>query len=104
MKSKILLTALLGIFLFACTKPKEDTITDESSYIVVTKYPCGPSCDGLAWILQTPNGNYETTNLPDNFKENELPVRVAYSKTGRVAAQWKGTGEELVNIISISKR
>lgn len=104
MKTKLLPLLLSALCLLSCTKPKEDVISDENSYVTNQKYACGPTCDGLAWMIHTAYGDFEAVNLPDNFREYNLPVKVEFIKTGKVAEPYRGTGEELVNIRSIERR
>jgi hypothetical protein len=104
MKTKLLLLAISCLVIFSCTKPNDDIIRDENSFVMAGKYACGPSCDGIAWMIHTAYGDFEVSNMPSDFREYDLPVKVEFYRTGKVAAQWKGTGEELVNIVFITRR
>ena len=104
MKTTILLLVLSACLIVSCTKSKEDVISDEHSFVYTTRFACGPTCDGQAWMIKTAYGDFEVINLPPYYQESELPVKVAFQKTGRTAEPGQGTGVELVNLVSITKR
>ena len=88
----------------SCTKEKPDPVIDNHSVVMVQKYPCGQSCDAQAWIIQTGSGTFEVVNLPSDFEQDQLPVKVEFYRTGTSAPQWQGTGNELVRIVAITRR
>jgi hypothetical protein len=105
MKNSCIVVLLACLSLGACSKESDELTASDEATIYTMKYPCGPSCTGQGWILQTATGiTYEPINLPPNFAKNELPVNVTYRKTGKRAAPNQGTGEELISIHNIEKR
>ena len=105
MKSNCIVVLLAALALTSCSKSAEELAPVEEATIYSVKYPCGPTCTGQGWILQTTTGTtYEPTNLPQGFASHELPVEVAYQKTGKRSAPNSGTGEELIVIMQIKKR
>ena len=104
MKTTILLLVLSACLTVSCTKSKEDVVSDEHSFVYTIRFTCGPTCDGQAWMIKTAYGDFEVINLPSPYQESELPVKVAFQRTGRTAEPGQGTGVELVNLVSITRR
>jgi hypothetical protein len=105
MKNNFVVVLLAALALTSCSKSAEEFSPIEEATIYSVKYPCGPACTGQAWILETASGTtYEPANLHSDFASHELPVEVAYRKTGKRSNPNSGTGEELIIIEQIRKR
>jgi hypothetical protein len=105
MKNSFTVVLCSCLLLAACSKQADEFTAFDEATIYSVKYPCGSTCTGQGWILETSAGTaYEPTNLPADFASHALPVKVLYSKTGRRAAPYSGTGEELITIKKIERR
>jgi hypothetical protein len=105
MKNSFLIALLSCLCLAACSKSAEELTNSEAATVYSVKYPCGSACTAQGWVLETASGTiYEPANLPTSFASHELPVTVAFRKTGKRSALYAGTGEELIIIQQIQKR
>ena len=105
MKNSFIVVLLSCLFMAACSKSAEELPPPEAATVYAVKYPCGSACTAQGWILQTASGTtYEPINLPTSYATHELSVSIAYKKTGKRAAPYSGTGQELIIIERIQKR
>lgn len=106
MKNQLLALLLVHLFFMSCSKNLDGTDTvSEPATIISTKYPCGPNCTAQGWLLVTPSSlSFEPMNLPESYKIPDLTVQVTLKRTGVKSEEGKGTGQEFVEVIDISRR
>lgn len=98
-------TALMLLLLMSCSKTQHEAIANDDAQVVILKYACGPSCDAQTWAIETKSGTYyEPLNLPDSFALYHLPVKLSFKKTGTYSKPGQGAGNELIQIVGISRR
>ncbi|HRE52842.1 MAG TPA: hypothetical protein PK339_15575 [Flavitalea sp.] len=103
MKNRLLL--ILAVLALSCSKSSVHLPSGEEGVVTRLKFACGASCDAAAWALKmTGERWYEPIDLPEDFRVENLPVRLTYKTTGLRSAPGEGTGEEKIYVLTISKR
>ncbi|HEX2535858.1 MAG TPA: hypothetical protein VHK69_19080 [Chitinophagaceae bacterium] len=106
MKTSPRITAVLlaTSLLTSCSKePVYIILVREKARVVPVRYSCGPSCDGLVWSIASPDGQfYDPVHLPPDFQAPQLPVAVAYKRTGQRAPASEG-GQERIELVEIRR-
>jgi hypothetical protein len=83
MKKSLLLIALAVVF-FSCTKDRACQACDtESGFVNATIIDNGPiETDGCGWVVKLADeGFYHPDQLADEFKENNLSVKICYESS-----------------------
>lgn len=92
------------ILIAGCTKSTLPDVTDVNATILQVKYACGPACDALAYIVKTAaNDQLTPINLSQEFRLNNLPVKISYKNTGKFPGAFTAPNYELIEIIQISR-
>ena len=105
-KSKIiyLFFCVLIISTIGCNKENRDGISTTTATVVQVKYACGPACDAFSFIIRTPaNELFTPIDLPQDFRTNNLPVKIRYKNTGKLPIRYAAPGYELIEIVQISR-
>jgi len=78
MKNPIIIIAvsILILFSISCEKEDEENLTDFVSAKIIDGGAV--EVDGCGWIVRIDDVNYHPVNLPANFRENELSVKIRY--------------------------
>lgn len=102
MKKLSIITFLVCI-LAGCTKENigDQVIPAKQASI---DYMGNPAADGLGWVLRFSDNSYEIpVNLSDDFKNDELPVKVAYKKSDKTFPCRCAEPKTMVDVISIER-
>ncbi len=94
---------IVSVILFtACSKENKEVAVPTVRATV--DYAGDPAADGFGWVLRITSDSSEIPkNLPDNFKQQDLVVNVAYKKTDQKFPCRCVVPRYMVEIISISK-
>jgi hypothetical protein len=84
---------------------KDNSIpSDAISAKATVDYMGDPAVDGLGWVLRIDRSYEVPTNLPEEYKQDELDVNVVYTKSDQFAPCHCLNRKQMVNIITISRR
>lgn len=101
----LLLFLLPAVFTnYACTKNKIVTITDNNATIVQVRFACGLACDATGFVVKTADNQlYSPVKLNAAFRIDQLPVKLRYTRTGKLPADFAAPSYEQIAIEYIEK-
>ncbi len=80
--TRLLLIAFTFLLFAGCKKEDNTTGTTVNATI---DYAGDIATDGFGWVLRLDAGTFEIpTNLPDEFKQDELKVNVTYKRSNQL--------------------
>jgi hypothetical protein len=88
----------------ACVKNDLQEIKDDHAKVILAGYACGPACDAMGYVIQSSDSLiYNPGSLPVDFRINNLPVKIAYKRTGNFPATYAGPHYEQIAVLQIMK-
>lgn len=105
MKSYLCVTVAM-LFLFACNREKQP---DSLCFDGIVRYAGNPAADGLGWVIYKDDSTatarpFVPRNLADEFKVNELKVKLCLYETNEKASCFCPTPPNKYYITDIKSR
>lgn len=97
---------VLVIFLLSCKKDRScETCNSGNGFKDAVIIYTGPvATDGCDWVVNIDNKDYHPDNLGNEFKQNEMSVKICYELTAdKFNCGFTGAGMPVIKVIAVKK-